>query len=232
MDQATTSTTEAMAVDLETPAPSFASAFAQQGTVTLFVGADEDSLVAHESYLTKNSEFFEAAMKKEWAEGQTRVIRLPEDDLETMTDYLTFSYSGILPTSNVIEEGRDLANNDWQSLAKLYVLGERILDKCVRNAVVSEILRISETTDEQGLSEFMPAAASNMIFDGTPEPSPIRRMAIDKHVFNGQEHWLELGEDHPALIIGVAQALLVKVRHRQPYEDFRGRQLKAEDYFV
>jgi hypothetical protein len=65
MDEATTNTTEAMAVDLETSAPEFTSTFAQHGTVTLLVGLHEEPLVAHESYLTKNSEFFEAAMKKE-----------------------------------------------------------------------------------------------------------------------------------------------------------------------
>ena len=47
-------------------APAFKSAFAQHGTVTLLVGFDEDLLVAHKTYLTKNSEFFEAAMKKRW----------------------------------------------------------------------------------------------------------------------------------------------------------------------
>lgn len=101
MDEETTSATETMSVDSETPAPASTSAFAQHGTVALLIGLDEEPLVAHESYLTKNSEFFRAAVKKEWAEGQTCVIKLPEDDLDTMTSYLTFAYSRDLPTSSL-----------------------------------------------------------------------------------------------------------------------------------
>lgn len=131
-----------MADDLKTPVPSSVSVFAQRSTVTLLVGTDEEPLIAHESYITKNSEFFQAAVKKEWAEGQTRVIKLPEDDVETMTNYLTFTYSCELPTSKLVKGHPGQTNIDWDSLAKLYVLGERILDKCVRNAITSEIVRI------------------------------------------------------------------------------------------
>ena len=220
-----------MAIDLEAPAPAFTSAFAQHGTVTLLIGSEEQPLVAHESYLTKNSEFFEAAMKKEWAEGQTRVIKLPEDDVETMSNYLTFAYSRDLPTSKVAKGASRATVDDWKSLTRLYVLGERTLDKCIRNAVVREIERLSTTPDEKGDTGFMPAAASNMLFDGTPEGSPIRQMIIDKHVFHGQKACLT-GKDHPVLILEVARALLEKASHRQPYGDFRSRRVKAEDYLV
>jgi hypothetical protein len=226
------STTEAMAGNLETsaPAPASTSAFAQNGTVTLLVGLKEEPLVAHENYLTKNSDFFKTAMKKEWAEGQTRVIKLPEDDPDTVTDYLTFVYSRDLPTSTLIKSYPSPSDREWKSLAKLYVLGERVLDKCIRNAVVAEVSRFS-TPDENSKWGYMPTAASNIFFEGTPEGAPIRRMIVDKHVSSGYKPWLA-AHDHPALILEVARALLEKVARRQPYEEFRVNKVKAEDYFV
>jgi hypothetical protein len=230
MDEATTSTTEAMTVDPETPASVSASAFAQQGTVTLLVGLHEEPLVAHESYLTKNSEFFQAAMKKEWVEGQTRIIKLPEDNSETVTNYLAFTYSRGLPTSKVIKSYPPPTESEWKSLAKMYVFGERVLDKCVRNAIVAEVSRLV-TPDENGDRRFMPTAASNIFFDGTPEGSPVRQWIIDKHVSNGHKLWLG-ANDHPALVLEVARALLEKASRCQPYGEYRCRTIKADDYLV
>ncbi|GAB7333360.1 hypothetical protein MBLNU13_g04977t1 [Cladosporium sp. NU13] len=167
--------------------PEFTSAFAQHGTVTLLVGAEEESLVAHESYLTRNSEFFKAAIKKEWAEGQARVIKFPEDDLETMTNYLTFTYSGTLPTSRLVEGCPIPTDAAWNSLAELYILGDLAFDKCVRHAVVCEIVRISMMRDEHGHMHFMGTAASNMLFEFTPEQSPIRRLIIHEYVSRGKK---------------------------------------------
>jgi hypothetical protein len=165
-------------------------------------------------------------------EGQTRIIKLPEDDLQTVTDYLTFTYSHDLPTSKVIKGSPQATVDERESLAKLYVLGERALDKCIRNAVVSEIVRISATPDENGRSGFMHTAASNVIFDGTPDGSPIRKLIVDTYVSRGNESWLQSDADHHALILEFARALLEKVISRQPYEEFRVNNIKAEDYFV
>lgn len=218
-----------MAAELKTPPPSLKIAFTQQDTVTLLVGFDEEPLVAHESYLTRNSEFFKAAMKKEWAEGQIRVIKLPEDDLATMVDYLAFTYSRDLPTLHLT--GSPMVDG-WTRLAKLYLLGERILDKCIRNAVVSEFLRITTTPNEKGDTYFMPTVVSDMIFDGTPEGSPIRQMIVDNYVSWGYTNWLDTGTDHPALILELARALLEKVTCHHSCQEFRHRKIKADDYFV
>ncbi|KAM0710193.1 hypothetical protein Q7P35_002555 [Cladosporium inversicolor] len=177
-----------MAAERNTPSPALASVFTQHGTVTLLVRPNEEPLVAHERCLTKNSEFFQAALKKEWAEGQTRLIMIPEDDLATMTDYLTFTYSHELPTSKLVDKCPPLTDDDWTSLAKLCILGERALDTCIRNAVVVEIARMSTTLDVEGHMNFMGTAASNMLFDGTPEGSPIRRLIIDEYVFSGKKN--------------------------------------------
>jgi len=69
--------------------------------VTLLVGPDEQKLVVHESCITRNSDFFKAAMKKEWTEGQTRTVKLPEERLDTFITYLNYAYRETLPTENI-----------------------------------------------------------------------------------------------------------------------------------
>jgi hypothetical protein len=175
---------ETMSADPKTPLPALTSAFAQHGTVTLLVAFDGEPLVAHESYLTKNSEFFQAAMKKEWAEGQTRVIKLPEEDVAIMTSYLTAIYGCQLPTSTMTAApSGGFEANQWQLLVELYLVGERMLDKHIQNAVIKEILRISKLSDKRGGVHFMPTSVVNMCFDATTEQSPLRWLIIDECFF-------------------------------------------------
>lgn len=54
------------------------SSFDKTDLVTLLVGPNEHEIAVYGIFLTRSSEFFKAALKKEWVEGQTRVIKLPE----------------------------------------------------------------------------------------------------------------------------------------------------------
>ena len=184
MNEAKANPTEAMNMDVGTSAPAFASAFAQHDTVTLFIGPDAEPLVAHKSFIVRNSEFFSAAMKKVWAEGQKRIIKLPEEDVAIMTSYLTFAYGHQLPTSTITAApsgGFDAGQ--WQLLVELYLVGDRMLDKHIQNAVIKEILRLSKLPDKRGGVHFMPASVVNMCFDATTEQSPLRWLIIDECFF-------------------------------------------------
>lgn len=75
--------------------------FSPDGTVTLVVGSEQKRMLVHSTYLTCDSDFFKAALKKEWVEGQSHVIKLPEEDPETMAHYMTFVYSDKLPFDGI-----------------------------------------------------------------------------------------------------------------------------------
>lgn len=212
-------------------APTFS--FAQEDTVVLVVGSEKRSLVAHESHLNLNTDFFKTALKEEWVEGQTRVINLPEDDTETVTNYLTFTYGSGLPTATVkAMPGGGLEDGLWTSLVKLYILGERLLDTSLRNAVIKEIARLSSLVSGKGVRYFMSPSTSSMCYDGTPTGSPLRRMVVDRYISAGQQVWIGHGEDHPVFLAELSQALLAKVAARQPYAEFVKIHLKAEDYLI
>lgn len=71
--------------------------FNAENVVTLLVGREKESMIAHTSYLTRTSEFFASALKKEWIEGQTRTIELIEETPKLMAHYLDWVYTAQLP---------------------------------------------------------------------------------------------------------------------------------------
>ena len=64
--------------------------FSHDDIITLIVGPEEVKMSVHGAYLTRDSEFFKAALKKEWVKDETRVIKLPEEDPVMMAHYMTF----------------------------------------------------------------------------------------------------------------------------------------------
>lgn len=118
--------------------------------ITLHVGPTEHVLVTHASFLARNSEFFKAALKKEWSEGKTRVIKLPEEQPHVVSHYLRYIYGERLPIemlSTNILSGIYLQPKDYfELLAELYVLGERLMDESIRTAVLKELLSLAWRT--------------------------------------------------------------------------------------
>lgn len=57
--------------------------------VTLVVGEEQQEMIVHGTYLVRDSEFFAAAMKKEWPEGKSRRVELPEESSDTIGHYVT-----------------------------------------------------------------------------------------------------------------------------------------------
>lgn len=59
---------------------------------TLLVGPEEHRVVAHKSNLSLRSAFFKAALRKEWIEGQTRTVKLPDEQRDVVAQYLDYIY--------------------------------------------------------------------------------------------------------------------------------------------
>lgn len=94
--------------------------FTPSEAVILLIGPYQQSLVAHESHLTLNSEPSKAAMKRSWVEAQTHFVKLPEDDVETTTNYLTFTYGRGLPIQAIESTPRE-GTSQWGLLMSLYI---------------------------------------------------------------------------------------------------------------
>lgn len=124
--------------------PTPPSDFGSDRMIILLVGPDEQELVAHENYLVRHSAFFQAALKQEWAEGQTHTIKLPEEKPDIVAFYLDYTYSERLPTDSTKRNNRN--GKVYDVLADLYALGERLQDDKIRNVVIDEIVASADCT--------------------------------------------------------------------------------------
>lgn len=133
--------------------------------VTLLVGPEGQRMVVHESYLSLDSAFFKAALSKQWIEGQTRVIQLPEESPEPMQHYMEFVYSGRVPTQDLTAEKMSEIDEKhcYDSLAHLYVLAERVLNPKCQNAIIREIFRLCMLECGSSESEIYPGTYAIII---------------------------------------------------------------------
>jgi hypothetical protein len=88
----------------------------------------------HEAVLTSTSEFLKAALKKEWKEGQERIIYLNEMDPDRFELYLTWKYGG-----PIFEPPAEADNAMYHIPCSLVALGERIMDRQYQNRLVDGI---------------------------------------------------------------------------------------------
>lgn len=208
--------------------------FDKTGLVTSLVGPNEHEIAVHGDFLTRSSEFFKAVMKKEWIEGKTRIIKLPEESCpEKLRCYLSFVYEQKLPTQSMAAGDEVRVNKPWSTLAELYLLGERVMDTKVQHAVVKELLRLCYLKDSKGGRWFPTRGTVTRIYDDTPAGSPARRPMVDLRVSNANENWLNF-DNHPEFLADRSKVLLEKVSIPAASRsfDFRMRILVAEDCFA
>ena len=156
--------------------------------ITLVIGADEQELLAHEDYLACDSAFLKAALKKEWAEGQTRTIKLPEEKPDLVAFYLDYLYGKGLPTDNTRYNSRN--GKVYNVLADLYALGERLQDDTIRNEVIDEIVRFSKVSDRDTGRHYPLDYAVTTIYESTTAGSQARRLLVELFVTNGEAKWV------------------------------------------
>jgi hypothetical protein len=180
-------------------------------TVFLLVGEEQEQMLVHASYLSARSEFFEAALSKNWKEGQSRVIKLPEDDPATVAQYLDWCYNNRLPTQHVWSIDYP-AGPMFLALARLYVYGERVLDVSIRSAIIENFVAFSGVVNCRSVvhAQYPSPDAIEMVYKGTTATAPIRRLFVDIYVKHGERKWLE-AELHPAFVQDVAKELMGRV---------------------
>lgn len=146
-------------------------------------------------FITRSSDFFKAAIQKEWSEGQSRIVKLPEETcLDTFTHYVSFVYHDNLFTEELkvktTTSDTCFPGNPYEQFANLFVLGERLLDKSVQNAVVREIIRISNIESTQDSSLTLPSIdIVTDMYNGTCKGSAGRRLLVDIYVATGDDTW-------------------------------------------
>jgi hypothetical protein len=233
-----------IAAQLTTPAidpnsqvtPSSALMFHPDSLITLLVGPEEQKMVVHEIYLSRDSSFFKAALKKQWTEGQTRVIKLPEESPELMQHYVEHVYGDELPTHSLTHgDSCTIEDTHYNMLAQLYILGERMLNVKYQNTIIRELLRLRHLdhglTALQTVNYYPGSVCINTLYQGTTSLSPARRMMVDFVILHGNERLLDQVLD-PNFLVDFSKTFISGVKAQKSVGDFRLVSLKAEDYLV
>lgn len=209
--------------------PTTTSNYDEADMVTLLVGPEERQLLAHKSYLSLNSNFFKAALKKEWVEGRTRTVKLPDEELNVIAQYLDYCHGKWLPTASKPSLG-PAKGRVYEVLTELFALGERLLDSNIRNAIINEIIEFTTVHTLEGL--YYPGArAINNIYNCTTAASPARRLMVELYVTAGKKDWFT--EDlHPAFVMDLGKELMIQVQSSTlPCRSRKGN-TKAECYRI
>jgi hypothetical protein len=140
--------------------------------------------------LTARSRFFQKALFGNWKEAEDRVVNLPEDDPALFADYIHVLYTGDTPglsNPETISNGGE----STRMLCKLCVLAEKLDDVGTKNTVIDALL-CSLTKPQTDGNIYLPGRVSvGIIYDGTPEGSPARRLMTDLYAYRYREECLK-----------------------------------------
>jgi hypothetical protein len=200
-------------------------------SITVEVGAGKIKFRVFEAVIRKSSTFFDNAMKRDWATSrpEPRLIDLTDQDPEIFKIYLHWLYFKTFPT--VLTENsatNTTSNTEFVTLGKCYVMGEMLMDIGFKNAVLDALLD-SITNQPYYEARFPGQHAIGIIYDGTLEGAPARRLLVDLWVTEATENWAEyMTSDMPAAFTqDLARALLGRKRKKSLGRSWEER---AKDY--
>lgn len=177
----------------------------------------QESFFVHEHALVDRSPFIANIMKPEWSSQRAdpRVITLEDDDPAAFALYVTWLYSGKLPILPEKDEHNSITPNDsllenegYATLAHAYILGERLMDALFKNAICDAYVLYARGSPPA--KRLYPTNEDiRLLYEGTNEKSPIRRLLVDIWCCRGRYEWIEHDDDLPKdFLIEVTKALL------------------------
>lgn len=201
--------------------------------VKIVVGPEEECFHVHASALTSTSEFFKSALKKEWRKTGDRDIDLRDQQTETFSSYVHWLYYNEIITDMkwTCADDDEIPGPDFDSLGELYVLGEHLIDTAFQDAVISVLVGLTRKKDQDDVNYYPGFSTVNIIYEGTTDKSPARRLLVDLHVRHGNENWIKdhcvkNGSDcfNHEFLTDLSQALLkdrvLLYKHQKKYAQF------------
>ncbi len=158
--------------------------------IQVLVGKDgkETKFHVHQNLLINRSAFFKNALSNGWKEAEDRLVKLPEDKPETFKIYIHFTYTGHLAViAEPDPKGRD-RSKEHPLLADLYVLAEKLQDINCKNAIMRAMFHTCRPKGVQGNTPS--AKICCIIYEGTPEGSPMRKLLVDLYTYIATKAWI------------------------------------------
>ena len=134
------------------------------------------------------------------------MVKLPDDDPEIFETYIQWLYTGTV-FSKV--KGK-FGSSNYVHLAKLYTLGEKLVDAVFQNQVVDAIVAgVREADTIVGTPVYPGQIEINMIYHNTPPGNPARRLMVDIWQRWGCKAWVveETNNVSPEFLVDLMRAL-------------------------
>lgn len=176
--------------------------------ITIAVGEEPCLFHIHEPLLRARGSFFTLSRSRQ---GH---LNMPDDCPKIGELYFQHLYTGkvlIDWTTSLEQVSKNECLPEYTTLAKLYVLGEKIGDVAFKNLIVRTVLRRIET--RIGGHGYHPVgAAVDIIYKGTNPDSKMRKLVVDVTVWNGNARWIdpELYDNNGDFLVDVLQAFMLK----------------------
>lgn len=165
-------------------------------TVAIVVGEEAAVFHVHENVIRTQSPFFAAALSENRKEGSDMRVCLPEDRPEIVELYIQWLYSHKFfinwSTTSAASDELDGRHplSEYYTLAYLYVFGEKCCDITFKNAVIDAFVRRTKKKIDNKVW-FPAGGVVDIIYEGTPTSSPLRRLMIDGHLRRGHAGWVD-----------------------------------------
>ncbi|KAF1950252.1 hypothetical protein CC80DRAFT_598274 [Byssothecium circinans] len=143
----------------------------------------------HEAPLVQRSHFFAMALNGNWKESDEKIVVLPDDDPEIFKLYLGLIFTNrVYVVKKKAEDVDYLAHSEHEygRLCELYILAEKLQDATSKNLLIDAILARSRQVDGDGMLRYPNSGIVAMVYDNTPESSPLRRLLVDFYA----DHWV------------------------------------------
>lgn len=173
--------------------------------ITILVGPNQHEFFVHASTLERSSEFFKAALKPVWLSRSQRQVKLLEENPQLFRTYSGWLYTGVLSKTYF---KLDNSNPKYETVVKLYVLGEKLLDSAFQDELINLLVALCRDIGAKGTRIFPSPDAVSTIYRDTPTESPIRRLVLDMFVSHGQVKWMTNGEYRKDFTMDLCKAFM------------------------
>ena len=153
--------------------------FSYSTSIVVLVGGAQAKFTVHKSLLISRSSFFKKALTGNWVESNERVVRLIDDEAIIFQNYVHPLYTDKIAVSpDPFDTKPGDIDCERLTLAKLYVLAEKLQDVETKNKVLSAM--IGSCQYQVGKKkQVLDANFVRTIYGGTMPGSKARRFTVD-----------------------------------------------------
>ena len=134
----------------------------------------------------RHSEFIKKALDPAsgWKEAKENIVRFPEESPEAFQVFVTFLNTGVIhlnhfknAKSNAVREEAPDKDKEWNSIAQVWLLSDRIDSVAFKDAVVDKVVSLVRNNGKVPTSLYRP------IFKGSVSKSGMRKLLTDIAVY-------------------------------------------------